>query len=249
MCLLILIQGVDQDFPILVASNRDEDRGRKASPPGLFIGERLRMLSPRDRLGGGTWLAVNERGLFAGVTNVAGAGHEPLPTTRGALPHLALDHDNLPDAAAAVAAAVRRDRYNAFQLLLSDGCRARVLVHVDGRLTEQESKDPVLVLSNEHRLGELRVPDELLLPERGAVVAPGIAAEERLRALAPLLLDQGEVTGHRILKKGDDSYGTVSSTLIAVPREDLRRLIWRYAPGPPDETGYRSYGNLGKRLT
>ena len=55
-------------------------------------------------------------------------------------------------------------------------------------------------------------------------------------------------TGHRILKKGDSSYGTVSSALIAVPGEDLRRLIWRYAPGPPDETEYRSYGNLGKRL-
>ena len=24
--------------------------------------------------------------------------------------------------------------------------------------------------------------------------------------------------------------------------------IWRYAPGPPDVTGYRDYGNLAARL-
>ena len=91
MCLMILIQGLDPEFPLLVASNRDEDRSRKAAPPGLFAGERQRMLSPRDRRGGGTWLAVNQHGLFAGITNVAGAATRPLPGSRGVLPHLALD--------------------------------------------------------------------------------------------------------------------------------------------------------------
>jgi hypothetical protein len=33
-----------------------------------------------------------------------------------------------------------------------------------------------------------------------------------------------------------------------VPRGDLGRLVWLYAPGPPDITAYRSYGNLGRRL-
>jgi hypothetical protein len=62
-----------------------------------------------------------------------------------------------------------------------------------------------------------------------------------------LLLDAGDHGGHRVLKKGG-SYGTVSSSLIAVPSADLRALVWRYAAGSPDEAPYRSYGNLARRL-
>ena len=54
------------DYPVflLVASNRDEERSRPSSPPGLWVGERRRILSPRDRRAGGTWLAVNDRGML-----------------------------------------------------------------------------------------------------------------------------------------------------------------------------------------
>jgi len=40
----------------------------------------------------------------------------------------------------------------------------------------------------------------------------------------------------------------VSSSLIAIPRGDLRELVWRYAAGAPDEVPYRNYGNLARRL-
>ena len=72
MCLLILFRDVDPNFPLLVASNRDEHRERRASPPGLFVGRRHRMLSPRDRRAGGTWMAVSDTGGFAALTNLAG---------------------------------------------------------------------------------------------------------------------------------------------------------------------------------
>ena len=78
-------------------------------------------------------------------------------------------------------------------------------------------------------------------------MAPGLEVSQRLAALQSILCDGGGASGHRILKTGGE-YGTVSSSLIAVPAGDLRRLIWRFAPGPPHETDYRSYGNLGRRL-
>ena len=242
MCLLIVIQGVDPEFPVLVASNRDEQRDRKAAPPGLYVGERMRMLSPRDRVGGGTWLAINQQGMFAGLTNIAGAPHEDLPTTRGVLPHLALDQEDLAGAERAVREAVTEQRFNPFQLLVSDGRRSQVMLHLNGKLQETETDQSVLVVSNEHRLGQLQIPglEHALLD--------GMSATDRLAALRPLLLDEGERSGHRILKKGDSEYGTVSSALIAVPGEDPRRLIWEYAAGSPDQVEYRSYGNLGKRL-
>ena len=71
MCLLIVVRGRFAGHPIVVAGNRDERRDRKASPPGLWVGERRRVLSPRDRVAGGTWLGVNDLGAFAGLTNIA----------------------------------------------------------------------------------------------------------------------------------------------------------------------------------
>ena len=55
-------------------------------------------------------------------------------------------------------------------------------------------------------------PGQLTIPGLDAARAPGLSADQRLDALAPLLLDEGERSGHRILKKGAE-YGTVSSAL------------------------------------
>lgn len=240
MCLLIVLAGFDDDYPILVAGNRDELRDRPASPPGLFMGERRRLLSPRDGRAGGTWMAVNDAGLFAGLTNLSG-GHERADApTRGLLPHLALDADDLVGAVDAVVREVESSSYNGFQLVVSDGQEIAVLVH-DGETTREERPGAVAVLSNEHRLGDLE-----LSALQGALV-PDLGFERRLEVLRPILCDRGDVSGHRILKKGGD-YGTVSSCLIAVHRDDPEALVWRYAPGPPDETEYRNYGNLGRRL-
>lgn len=242
MCLLIVMNGVAAGFPILVASNRDELRARRSSPPGLFLGERRRILSPRDLEAGGTWIGVNDRRMFAGLTNIA--GQEPVPgaPTRGALPHVALDADDLDAAVGAVRQVVDARPHNAFQLAIADGRQTAVLVHRDGVFDETRVHEPVAVLSNEHRLGELR------LPGVEPALAPGLTVEERLDALAPVLLDRGESSGHRILKKGG-AYGTVSSSLIAVPAGDPRALVWRFASGPPDESPYRNYGNLARRLS
>lgn len=243
MCLLILIQGLDPEYPLLVASNRDEDRSRKASPPGLYVGARQRMLSPRDRRSGGTWLAVSQGGMFAGITNIAAAAHRPLPTTRGLLPHLALDQEDLDAASGAVQAELEASTYNAFQLLISNGRQTRILCYRDGQLREHASEETLLVVSNEHQ------PGQLALPGVDRALAAGLSPAERLDRLRPLLLDEGDISGHRILKKGDGDHGTVSSSLIAIPKRDITRLIWLYAPGPPDQHEYRGYGNLARRLT
>ena len=238
MCLLIVLRGLDPAFPLVVASNRDEARDRPSSPPGLWVGERRRVLCPRDRRAGGTWIGVNDRGLFAAITNAAGPVRDAAPS-RGTLPLAALDQDDAAAGAAAVAS--RAGGCNPFQLLVADAGEMLVVAHRGERTTTTPIAEDQAVLSNEHALGELS------LPGIAAARAAGLSVEQRLLALESLLLDEGGPGRHRILKKGG-AYGTVSSSLLAVPRDDPRRLVWRYAPGPPDEVEYRSYGNLGRRL-
>ena len=244
MCLLILLRGVDPEYPLIVASNRDEQRSRPSAPPGLFVGQNKRMLSPRDRQAHGTWMGVNEDGMFAGLTNLeggVGVGAPEVETTRGDLPHLALDQVDVGAAVGAVSERVESEDFRSFQLLIADGARAWIVAQ-SGRLScVDEVPDPILVLSNEHGVGELRIPGV----EDAAL--PGLRIEDRFDALAPLLLDEGARSGHRILKTGGD-YGTVSSSLLAIPGQPAQGLLWRYAAGCPADVSYKEYGNLGRRL-
>jgi hypothetical protein len=243
MCSLLLLLDADPDFPILVAANRDERRDRKASPPGLYVGARRRILSPRDRRAGGTWMGVNDRMWFAGLANVAGGNNFPDAVSRGGLPHLALDQDAFADVAPAIAAAVAANVFNDFQLLVTDGAQTVAFRHVGRELRVARPPATTLTLTNEHDL------DQFVVPELEGARAPGLTVEQRLDLLAAILRQEVHASGHRILKGGNGPYGTVSSSLVAVPRRDPLRLVWRYAAGPPDVTPYRDYGNLGRRLS
>ena len=241
MCLLIVVRGLFGTHPILVAANRDERTDRKSAPPGLWVGQRRRVLSPRDRQAGGTWLAVGEHALFAGLTNISRVPPPQGAASRGELPHLALDAEDFDAGERAVQAAVAARPYGGFQLVMASAQRTLVLRHAGGALERIEWRDPVLVITNEH------APGELSLRGLDAALRPAADAVQQLEQLRPLLLDRGDGGGHPVLKHGD-SYGTVSSSLIAVPQSSQHPLLWRYAAGSPDRAPFQSYGNLQRRL-
>ncbi|MCA8949315.1 MAG: NRDE family protein [Planctomycetes bacterium] len=241
MCLLIVLRGRFPRHPVVVGGNRDESTDRKSAPPGLWVGERRRVLSPRDRVAGGTWLGINDRGLFAGITNWRRGPVVPEAPSRGHLPHLALDQNGLDDAVAAVRERAEAAPHSGFQLVLADADRIVVVRNTEAGLAVIPWAAPTVLITNEHGPGELE-------PRRlAAAVAPQPSAERQLDALAPLLQERGGDGEHAIAKHGE-RYATVSSSLIAVPADDAAGLLWRYAPGPPDVTSYRNYGNLGRRL-
>lgn len=241
MCSLVVLRGFHADHPVVVAANRDERRDRPAAPPGLWRGQRHRVLSPRDREAGGTWLAIDERGRFAGLTNLAGAPPVPGAPSRGHLPHLALDQPDLEAAVATVVAAVRAEAYAGFQLVLCDGRSTLVVRHRQGDVQVVEWADPVLVVTNDHE------PGRAVLRGLPTATARALTLPRRLDALALVLRDRGDQEHHAVCKTGG-AYGTVSSSLLAVPAVDPQQLVWRYAAGSPDVTEYRNYGNLGRRL-
>ena len=115
MCTLILGRDVLGRRSILLAANRDEDPARPSDPPGS-LGEAPPLAGGRDRLGGGTWLAVRERRAVVAMLNRRPNAAEPGPwRSRGllALEVAALDAPN-PDAALALA---RRHAYAPFSLV------------------------------------------------------------------------------------------------------------------------------------
>ena len=133
MCLLIVLSRVDARAPLVVAANRDERFDRPATAMTVLEPGPPRILGGRDHVAGGTWLAVNDAGVVAGLTNrpVEG-GPDPAKRSRGELP---LRLARFPTAGAAVDAFGRDvdpaaynpawilvgDRSTLFALDLSDG--------------------------------------------------------------------------------------------------------------------------------
>ena len=69
MCLLVVVSRLDAGAPLVVGANRDERLDRPALAMTVLRDGGPRILGGRDQEAGGTWLAVNEHGVVAGLTN------------------------------------------------------------------------------------------------------------------------------------------------------------------------------------
>lgn len=144
MCTVTWWRGPDR-YEVLF--NRDERRTRApAQPPRLHLCSHVQFLAPLDPVGGGSWLAVNERGVTAGLLNyyereAAAAPADPI--SRGLLLVTLMECRSAQELAA-LAAERAGARFAPFLLLAfgPDGARQ---VRWDGQRAE------VLVLSGADR--------------------------------------------------------------------------------------------------
>ncbi|MHB2028433.1 MAG: NRDE family protein [Acidimicrobiales bacterium] len=121
VCLLIFAWHVEPSYPLVVAANRDERYERPATSFCVLRESTPRMLGGRDELAGGTWLAVNEYAVVAGLTNrPSPAGRDPTKRSRGELPRLLAEHRSAEGAVADLVERVRPADYNPAWLLVGD---------------------------------------------------------------------------------------------------------------------------------
>ncbi len=148
MCTLVLV--VPPPGGVLqVAANRDEFLARPADPPQRSADGRW--LAPRDRQGGGTWLGVNQGGLFVGVTNRSAGPRDPTRRSRGLLVLDALASEGARELHRR-AAGLDPSAYNGFHLAYADGAFAG-LTWSDGSVLRQETLQPGLHVITEQSRG------------------------------------------------------------------------------------------------
>jgi uncharacterized protein with NRDE domain len=121
VCLLIFAWHDVPAYPLIVAANRDEQLDRPAHSLTVLREQGPRTLGGRDDLAGGTWLAVNEHGVVAGLTNRPSPGGRDLTKrSRGELPLMAAAHRTADEGVAALAQSVLPGQYNPAWLLVGD---------------------------------------------------------------------------------------------------------------------------------
>jgi uncharacterized protein with NRDE domain len=229
VCLIVLAWRAREDFPLVVAANRDEWRDRPTDAAHWWP-DHPSILAGRDLRAGGTWMGVTKSGRFAAVTNFRDpADRRTTARSRGELATEYLLSGETPEAFAS-RLAPRASLYNGFNLLLGDAASLWYFGSREG--AAQEIPPGVHALSN-HLLNEpwpkvtraretmakaLRDPDPRPVLEAflgDAAPAPddelpdtGVGLEWERRLSPPL------ITGA--------DYGTRSSTTLLV---DARRAI------------------------
>ncbi len=139
MCTLIVMKDVFEEYPLVVASNRDEHPQRPSAAPKFWTDD-PKIFAPRDLVLGGTWIGVNRYGVFAALTNLDGTPHKKGLGSRGRLLANALRHPSARSAKDWLDGHLDdRDigffspppRYNGFNLVLADGDDCYLVVYTE----------------------------------------------------------------------------------------------------------------------
>ncbi len=119
MCLLLFAWMVRDDYPLVLAANRDEFYERPSAPVE-FWEDAPEILAGRDLKEGGGWLGVTRAGRIAALTNYRDpASLKANAPSRGALVSGYLRGSEAPDRYLA-GLAEAANRYNGFNLLAGD---------------------------------------------------------------------------------------------------------------------------------
>jgi len=253
MCLLVVLFRVDPAAPLVIAANRDEYLARPAVAMTALGcgGPGPRILGGRDDVSGGTWLAVNDGGVVAGLTN------RPLPDgpdrakrSRGELPLRLASHRSAAAAVDAFVEGVRPTDYNPAWLLVGDRDQLfYVDVTSDHRVEVEELAPGVHVLENR----DLHDPSPKVERVRGLLAPLLDSGRDRLDRLADGLADLlrdhdlppvderqaaettrlGAAVRSICVHAPDDDYGTRSSAIITVAADERFEPDVRYTDGAP----------------
>lgn len=252
MCLLVVLSRVDAQVPLVVAANRDERYDRPAVPMTELDAGPPRVVGGRDELAGGTWLAVNDAGVVAGLTNrPLEGGPDPTKRTRGELPLRLATHRSAADAVRAFAVEVDAAAYNPAWILVGDRRSLFALDLADGRRVQVEELAPGLhVLENSpfgtpspktrHVRGLLEGIETSSGPGRADRLA-AVLADHEVPAAAPRPDPDRDVAVPAQVRADcvhTGRYGTRWACLVEVPAAPELPPTVRVADGPPCSTPF-----------
>jgi uncharacterized protein with NRDE domain len=259
VCLLIALFQVVPGAPLMIAANRDEQLDRPAVVMTVLREASPRILGGRDELAGGTWLAVNEHGVVAGLTNQpSAAGRDPRKKSRGGLPLAFAAHKTAAEAVAAVRAEIDPADYNPCWMLVGDRQSLFSVGIAGGPGPEVEELGPGLhVLENAPLPAPSAKADlvrRLVSEERAAQADRGPAGTQAaldavLRVHQPAVPEPRTDDAGRIWPAEisapcvhANGYGTRSAMTVCVPPDGVPLV--RVADGRPCEVPFRDVTSL-----
>lgn len=245
MCTVVLLFRSGHDWPVLMAANRDERFDRPWDPPGAWWPGRNGLVAGRDRVAGGTWMAVRD-GVVAAVLNRHGTlGPAPGKRSRGEIPLIALDAGRAAEGARALAQC-DGEQWRSFNLVVADRESAWFVRSTGAGRPDAAPLAPGIVhMVTAYDLDDPASPRVARhLPRfrgAGAPEPPGWGGWERLIA------DASGPPDAAICVPRTNGFGTVCSSLLGIPAEGEPE--WQFAAGPPGQTPFAPVMALRRKAT
>jgi transport and Golgi organization protein 2 len=249
MCTLALFLRQFDDYPIVIAANRDEHFSRPTDAPKIWPSDPA-ILAGQDLLAGGTWLGVNAAGVAAGIVNRR-ISTEPNPDarSRGRLCLDMLQGTTIADARAALPYE-DAGRYQPFLLLVAGAEDAFASYNSTADIETVGLKAGLHVFSNTSFTDEdgkkldrardlFAAAGESITPFLGATGSLDPAVEALRTALSDHTPIENEARGALCVHTPGADYGTVSSAIIFQSTRE-RRFYFYHAPGPPCRTEFQT---------
>lgn len=243
MCIMAILYRSAKNTPILVAANREEYFERPTQHPRIQSGT-PRVICGIDRQAGGTWLGVNQYGLFCSVLNRRKSVVPAEPRSRGLLCRDLLNFRTAREAAEHALRELSSGRYAGANYVCLDA-KFGAVVHGGDRVEIVELTPGLHIISS----GDLDDPSD----ERHEMLTRMLTLHKLDSAVTFLA-----VASRAFARKPDSfgrpglvtiggDFGTVSSTLLSLPRR-IQQAVMQYAPGPPSEVPYEDISALLRQV-
>jgi uncharacterized protein with NRDE domain len=239
MCILAIQYKLVNETPILVAENREEVYDRPSSAPSIQSGK-PRILCGLDKLHGGTWLGVNQNGLFVGVCNRHRFRPPAEPKSRGVICRELLRASSARRAVDLCLEEVSTGNYNGANYVIADYESAWCVHATDDYEVVQLQPGLSIVAGgdvNEMRDERVKLAHRLLTLQTLDSPVKFLAVASKVFARPASGLGRPSM----VIRESDR--GTVSSTLIALGKKP-RDAIYQFANGSPDQSKYEDYSPL-----
>jgi uncharacterized protein with NRDE domain len=236
MCLLAIQYQLVPEAPILVAANREERYDRPSQPPSIQSGK-PRALCGLDQQAGGTWLGVNQHGMFVAACNRRKWHVPEQPLSRGVLCRELLRANSARQAVDTALEELSSGNYNGVNYVVADS-ESGWVVHGGDQTDVVELAEGLSIIANRDVNDPL---DERVALARRLLTLQTLDSPVKFLAVASKVFARPPSPEGRptIIVRGADA-GTVSSTLFSLGKKP-RDAIYQFAPAAPDRAKYEDY--------
>jgi len=241
--MLAILYRVARGTPVLVAANREERYDRPTQYPKIQSGS-PRVVCGIDRRAGGTWLGVNQHGLFCAVSNRRKSVVPDEPRSRGLLCRELLQPRTAKEAAAHAAKELSKGIYAGANCVCADG-RYAAVVH-GGDTVEVVDLSPGLHVITTGNVDDPK-DDRHEFVRRMLTLHTLDSAVTFLAVASRVFSRRVDHEGRRGVILAGREFGTVSSSLISLPRK-IQHAVFQYAPGPPCDSAYDDISALLRQV-
>ena len=239
MSLLAVVYHLVPEAPILVAFNRDEKRDFVCATPSIQSGK-PRVLASIDPQTSGTYLGMNQNGLFVGIVRRKKFGVVPSPRSRGALCREMLRAGSARQAVDLAMEELHSSQYGGANFVVADP-ESGWVVHAGNETEVSELKHGLSIVCDR----DVDDPhDERVSMARRLLTLQTLDSPVKFLAVASKVLARGPgLPGRPSMVIRDPDRITVSSTLISLGTKP-RDAIYQYSNGSPDESKFEDYSPL-----